>query len=282
MAPRFRTLSYLLPHGFRDLAYVEWGPEAGRPVVCAHGLTRNARDFDVLAEALAVRGRRVVAVDFPGRGRSAWLPDPSLYAFPTYLAALAALIARLDSPQLDWVGTSMGGLAGMMLAAQSGTPVVRLVVNDVGPFIPKAALARIAGYVGETGRFASLEEVEAHVRRVAAPFGSLTDAQWRHMAEHGAVRDGDGWRLHYDPAIATAFAATPPADVDLWGVWERVVAPTLVIRGADSDLLLEDTAVRMTARADGRVRLAVFAGCGHAPALMAADQIATVADFLAA
>lgn len=282
MTPRLRTLSYLVPQGFLDLAYVEWGPPEGRPVVCAHGLTRNARDFDVLAQALAGRGRRVVAVDFPGRGRSARLPDPALYAFPTYLAALGALIARLDSDAVDWVGTSMGGLAGMMLAAQPGTPVARLVVNDVGPFIPKAGLERIAGYVGGTGRFTSLDEVEAHFRRVAAPFGALTDAQWRHMAEHGAVRDGDGWRLHYDPAIAAAFAATPPADVDLWGVWERVAAPTLVIRGADSDLLLEDTAQRMAARADDRVRLAVFAGCGHAPALMAADQVQTVADFLAA
>lgn len=282
MSPRLRTLPYLHPQGFLELGYVEWGPRDGRPVVCAHGLTRNARDFDVLAGTLAALGRRVVAVDFPGRGRSAWLPDPALYAYPTYLAALAALIARLDCADIDWVGTSMGGLAGMMLAAQPGTPVARLVVNDVGPFIPKAALERIAGYVGDTRRFASLDEVETYVRRVAAPFGDLTDAQWRHMAEHGAVRDGDGWRLHYDPAIAAPFVASPPADVDLWSVWERIAAPTLVIRGADSDLLLEETARRMTERADGRVRLAVFAGCGHAPALMAEEQVATIVDFLAA
>jgi pimeloyl-ACP methyl ester carboxylesterase len=282
MTPRLCRLPYLLPQGFHELAYVEWGGGEGRPVVCAHGLTRNARDFDALARALVARGRRVVAVDFPGRGRSAWLTDSALYAFPTYLAALAALIARLDRPEVDWVGTSMGGLAGMMLAAQPRTPVARLVVNDVGPFIPKAALERIAGYVGQTPRFASLDAVEAHLRRVAAPFGALSDAQWRHLAEHGAVRDGEGWRLHYDPAIATAFAATPPADVDLWSVWERIAAPTLVIRGAESDLLLEDTARRMAGRTDGRVDLVEFAGCGHAPALMAPEQVATIADFLSA
>jgi pimeloyl-ACP methyl ester carboxylesterase len=282
MAPRLCSLPYLLPQGFLRLSYAEWGDAVGRPVVCAHGLTRNARDFDALAEALVARGHRVVAVDFPGRGRSDWLPDPALYAFPTYLAALSALVARLGTDEVDWVGTSMGGLAGMMLAAQPGTPVARLVINDVGPFIPRAALERIAGYVGETPRFASLDEVEAHIRRVAAPFGALTDAQWRHMAEHGAVRDGDAWRLHYDPAIATAFAAVPAADVDLWAVWERIAAPTLVIRGAESDLLLAHTAQRMTARADGAVRLAVFEGCGHAPALMAPDQVASVCDFLAA
>lgn len=282
MTPRLHTLPFLLPQGFFDLAYVDWGPREGRPVVCAHGLTRNARDFDVLAQALAARGRRVVAVDFPGRGGSDWLPDPALYAYPTYLAALAALIARLDCETVDWVGTSMGGLAGMMLAAQPGTPIARLVVNDVGPFIPKAALERIGSYVGETRRFASRAEVEAYLRRVAAPFGALSDAQWRHMAEHGAVRDGEGWRLHYDPAIAAPFKTAPAADVDLWAVWERIAAPTLVIRGAESDLLLSDTAQRMTTRTQGSVRLAVFAGCGHAPALMAEDQIATVADFVAA
>jgi pimeloyl-ACP methyl ester carboxylesterase len=282
MTPRLRTLPFLLPQGFFDLAYAEWGPRDGPPILCAHGLTRNSRDFDALAQAFATRGRRVVAVDFPGRGRSAWLPDPAQYVYPTYLAALSALIARLDAPSVDWIGTSMGGLAGMMLAAQTGTPIARLVVNDVGPFIPKAALERIAGYVGETPRFASLQEVEQYLRRVAAPFGALSDAQWRHLAEHGATQDAQGWRLHYDPAIATPFLAAPAADVDLWPLWSRITCPTLVVRGADSDLLLAETAERMTARTDGGVRLVTFAGCGHAPALMDAAQISAVADFLGA
>ncbi len=281
MDPRLRTVSFLLPQGFFDLAYAEWGPPGGRPVVCAHGLTRNGRDFDLLAASLAAQGRRVVAVDFPGRGRSAWLPEAALYAFPVYLGALSALLARLDAAEIDWVGTSMGGIAGMMIAAQPGNPVGRLVLNDVGAFIPKAALARIAAYVGADPRFASLAEVEAHLRRVAAPFGPLTDAQWRHLAFHGAVATASGLRLHHDPAIATAFLATPPADVDLWPVWQRIDRNVLLIRGAQSDLLTEETAARMAQVGPAQVRRLDVPGCGHAPALMAPDQIAAVAAFLA-
>lgn len=281
MDPCLRTVPFLLPQGFFDLAYAEWGPPDGRPVVCAHGLTRNGRDFDALARSLAAQGRRVIAVDFPGRGRSAWLPEPALYAFPVYLGALAALLARLDAPAIDWVGTSMGGIAGMMIAVQPRNPIARLVLNDVGAFIPEAALARIAGYVGDDPRFASLAEVEAHLRRVAAPFGPLTDAQWRHLAIHGAVATPSGWRLHRDPGIATAFLAAPPADVDLWPIWERIDRDVLLIRGAQSDLLTEATAAQMVQRGAARVRRLDVAGCGHAPALMAEDQIAAVAAFLA-
>ena len=279
MDPRLRDVAYLTPQGFVSLAYLEWGAAAGRPVLCAHGLTRNARDFDMLARALAAAGRRVIAVDFPGRGRSAWLPHASDYAYPVYLSALAALMARLDASELDWVGTSMGGLAGMMLAAQPQTPIVRLIVNDVGPFVPKAALERIASYVGQRMRFASLAEVEAQLRVVAAPFGPLSDAQWRHLAVHSAVADAEGFRLHYDPAIGEAFRSSPPADVDLWPLWDRIACPTLVLRGAASDLLLPETAREMTLRGP-RARVVEIAGCGHAPALMATDQIATIAAFL--
>jgi pimeloyl-ACP methyl ester carboxylesterase len=282
MTPRLRSLPVLLGPGFVDLAYAEWGPADGRPVVCAHGLTRNARDFDALAATLAKRGRRVVAVDFPGRGASDWLPDPALYASATYLAAMAALIARLDAPEIDWVGTSMGALMGMLLAAQPRTPVARLVMNDVGPFIPKSALERIGSYVGQAPRFASLDEVEAYLRVVLAPFGKLDDAQWRHLAVHGAVQDGAGWRMRYDPAIGTAFRATPVADVDLWPVWERVACPVLVLRGAESDLLLARTMAEMKSRGGAKVSCIEFADCGHAPALMSPDQIETVAGFLAA
>lgn len=282
MEPELRTLPVLLPQGFVDLAYAQWGPRDGRVVVCAHGLTRNARDFDVLARALAGRGRRVVAVDFPGRGRSSWLAGPAQYGFPVYLGALAALVARIDAEAIDWVGTSMGGLAGMMLAAQPRSPLARLVVNDVGPFIPKASLQRIGSYVGEAPRFATLGAVEAHLRRVAAPFGLLTDAQWRHLATHSAVRDGEGWRLHHDPAIGEAFKATPPADIDLWPVWDAIAQPVLVLRGVDSDLLLRETAQEMARRGPRHVELVEFDGCGHAPALMAQDQIEAIARFLAA
>ncbi len=221
----------------------------------------------------------------PGRGRSAWLANPFEYGYPLYLAAASAVIARMDVERVALVGTSMGGLVGMMLAAQPGTPVARLAMNDVGPFIPKAALERIMTYIGLDPRFPSLGRLEAALRQVHAPFGRLTDAQWQHLAIHGAVPAAGGWRLHYDPAIAKPLQAQPPADIDLWPVWDRIACPTLVLRGAESDLLLPETAREMAARgvagAAGGVRVVEVAGCGHAPALMADDQVALLRDFLA-
>jgi len=286
MEPRLRSLPILTPHGFSTLGYVEWGSAgAARTVVCVHGLTRNARDFDVLAQALAAEGMRVVAADMPGRGRSAWLAHAGDYGYPVYLGAVAALIARLDVAEVDWIGTSMGGLIGMMLAAQPGAPVARLVMNDIGPFLPKAALGRIGTYVGADPAFADEAALEAYLRRVHAPFGPLTDAEWRHLARHSSRGAADGTvRLHYDPRIAEAFVATEPADIALWPVWEAVACPTLVLRGAASDLLLEETAVEMTTRgrAAARTTVRTIADCGHAPALMAADQVALIRDWLAA
>jgi len=265
--------------GFHRLAYRDGGG-SGPTVVCAHGLTRTGRDFDRLAEALAPRWR-VVCPDMPGRGASDWLADPADYAYPQYLADMTALAARLDSDGVTWIGTSMGGLIGMMLAAQPGTPIRRLVLNDVGPFIPKAALERIAGYVGRDPVFADLDGVEAHLRKVHAPFGPLCDADWRHMAEHGHRRDADGrLRLHYDPLIAHNLRAAALADVDLWAVWEQVRCPVLVLRGAESDLLLAETASRMARHGPG-ARVVEFAGIGHAPALMERTQIEVVAGWLA-
>lgn len=287
MTPRLEAFSILGPHGFSRLAYAEWGPaEAGRTLVCAHGLTRNGRDFDPLAEALAARGLRVVAPDMPGRGRSDWLAHADDYGYPLYLSAAAALIARLRIEAVDWVGTSMGGLIGMMLAAQPGTPIRRLIVNDVGPFIPKAALQRIGSYVGGDPRFADVGAVEAYLRRVHAPFGPLSDMQWRHLALHSAAPAEDGQlKLHYDPAIALPFTQAELQDVVLWPVWEQVACPTLIIRGAESDLLDAATAAEMARRgraaAAGQVHVVEIAGCGHAPALMDEAQIARVAEFLA-
>lgn len=285
--PRLRSMPVLSPSGFVRLAWAEWGPEsAARTVVCAHGLTRNARDFDDLARDLAGAGWRVASVDVPGRGRSEWLRRPEDYAYPFYAAALAALIGRLGVDRVDWVGTSMGGLIGMMLAAQPNTPIRRLVLNDIGAFIPKASLERIAQYVGRDPRFEDFAAVEAHLRKVNAPFGPLTDEQWRHLATHTAARAEDGrWRLGYDPAIGKAFANAPIDDVALWPVWEAVACPVMVLRGAESDLLLHPTAEEMTRRGAaataGKVELREIAGVGHAPALMALDQIALVRDFLA-
>ena len=275
--PRRASLRWLSPLGYLGLAWWEWGPAEGAPVVCVHGLTRNGRDFDVLAAALAARGRRVICPDLPGRGGSDRLANPALYQPPTYIQALAHLLARLDGP-VDWVGTSLGGICGMGVAATPGNAVRRLVLNDIGSFIPKAALARIRDYVGTEGSFADLAAVERHLRLVHASFGALTDAQWAEMARHSAVPGPDGWRLHYDPAIAVPIRAAEPADADLAVFWNAVQVPTLVLRGAESDLLLAETAARMATKPG--VRVETIAGCGHAPALMDPAQVRLVVDFL--
>jgi pimeloyl-ACP methyl ester carboxylesterase len=279
MTPRHHRLRYLLGGGFWHLAWTEWGPEEGAPVICAHGLTRNGRDFDVLAQALAAGGRRVLCPDLPGRGASDWLADPMLYTPPSYVVALAHLIARLDGP-VDWVGTSLGGICGMMVAAGANTPLRRLVLNDIGSRVPAAAAARIAAYIQMQPVFADLAALEAHLRKVHAPFGPLTDAQWRHLAEHGARRLPDGsMALHYDPGMSVPFQESATGAVDLSVVWSMVRLPTLVIRGAESDILDEETASDMAARPG--VRVTTLPGIGHAPALMEPEQIDLVWRFLA-
>jgi len=273
-----RSLLGLGPHGFHRIAYVEWGVASHRTVICAHGLTRNGRDFDRLAAALA-DARRVVCPDMVGRGRSAWLADGAGYGYPQYCADSNALIARLGVESVDWVGTSMGGLIGLMLAAMPGAPIRRLVLNDIGPFIPQAALVRMAGYVGKDPAFADRAALEAYLRQVHAQFGPLDDADWQHLAEHSYRRgEGGELRLAYDPAIGRPFAG-PLENVDLWPLWDKVTCPVLLLRGAQSDLLLRETAETMTRRGP-RARLVEFAEAGHAPSLMAAHQIAVVRDWL--
>lgn len=279
--PREHQLACLGPRGFHRLRYLEWGDGANpRVVLCVHGLTRNAHDFDALAARLSGR-YRVLAVDVAGRGGSDWLTDKADYGYPRYLADMATLIARTGATHVDWIGTSMGGLIGMLLAALPGSPLRRLVINDVGPFIPKAALERIAAYVGQNPTFDSLAALEDHLRKVHAPFGPLTDAQWRMMAAQGARRLDDGrFALGYDPGIAEPFR-NGVSDVDLWGVWAGILTPVLILRGAASDVLPADTAARMVATAPAGARLIEFAGIGHAPALLTDDQIAPIEAFLA-
>ncbi|MFP4126872.1 MAG: alpha/beta fold hydrolase [Alphaproteobacteria bacterium] len=262
------------------LAYREWGPaDAARTVVAVHGLTRNAADFAGLATALAGRGARVLAVDVVGRGDSSWLADPSGYAVPTYAGHLARWLERLELDRVDWVGTSMGGLIGMALAASERPPLARLVLNDVGPFVPKAALAEIGAYLAKTLRFASLAEVEAHLRTIHAGFGPLTDAQWRRLARTSVVPDGDGWRLNYDPAIRVPYADLAAADIDLWELYDRITVPTLVLNGTASPLLDRATCEAMRRRGP-RADIHHVEGVGHAPALLADDQIDAVATWL--
>jgi pimeloyl-ACP methyl ester carboxylesterase len=272
----FRSLS---PHGFHRVVCYDWGARDNTDVVvCVHGIGRNGRDFDVLGEALAPT-HRVLAPDMPGRGASEWLRDPMDYVTPTYLTTLTALISASGADEVAWVGTSMGALLGIMSAALPGTPVRRLVVNDAGPVVEPAALARIGQYFGMDPTFATYHEFAAYVRTVSAPFGPLTDAQWEHMTRTNARQRPDGrWGVAYDPGIALPFRAQPAAP-DLWPLWDAIACPTLVLRGAQSDLLSSATARAMSVRGP-RPRVVEFAGVGHAPALLARDQVDTVVEFL--
>jgi pimeloyl-ACP methyl ester carboxylesterase len=276
-----RNFSALGPHGFHRIHYYEWGhADNPRVLVCVHGLTRSGRDFDALAKAMA-REYRVICPDIVGRGKSGWLTHKEDYGYPLYCADMAALIARSGAETVDWVGTSMGGIIGMLIAAHAGNPVRRLVVNDVGPFIPKTALERLKNYVGKDPLFDSLEEAENYVRLVAAPFGPHSDEQWRHLTETTvSTRENGKWGLVYDPSLAHAFSG-PMTDVDLWHFWDQIRCPTLLTRGTSSDLLLEQTAHEMTRRGP-KAKLVEFDGIGHAPTLMAADQIQVVRKFLLA
>jgi pimeloyl-ACP methyl ester carboxylesterase len=277
---RDRHFHSLSPHGFHRVVYRQWGdPGNPRVVVCVHGLTRNSRDFDTLAAAIAERFR-VLCPDMPGRGDSEWLADPKDYAFPTYLTTLTALLAHADVERCAWVGTSMGGLLGIALAAQRNTPIHRLVVNDVGPVIEPSALARIASYVGADPRFDSFAALEAHIRAVSAPFGALSDAQWTTLARTTARQQADGsWRLKYDPGIAVPFRIQAAQAGDVWPLWDAISCPTLVLRGAESDLLAPATAAAMKTRGP-KPRVIEFPGVGHAPMLLDPAQIAPVVEFL--
>jgi len=281
LEPRRRSFRSSSAHGFHEVVYREWGhPESARVVVCVHGLTRNGRDFDTLAATLADRFR-ILCPDMPGRGESEWLADANDYVFPTYLTALTAFLAHAHAERVAWVGTSMGGLLGMIVAAQRGSPVTRLVINDIGPVIEPAALVRIAGYVGLDPRFDTFAALEAHIREVSASFGPLTDEQWKHLAETTSRRTADGgWRLKYDPGIAVPFRATQSGG-DLWPIWDAIRCPTLLLRGAESDLLSRSTAEAMRSRGPAP-EIVEFAGVGHAPMLLSADQIRPVTAFLEA
>ena len=280
--PTERHFLGLSPAGFHRNAYWEWASsKTDAPTLLAvHGLTRNGRDFDWIARDLAT-DFRVVCPDVVGRGHSAWLPQGALYSYPQYLADCGALIARLGVETVDWLGTSMGGLIGMMLAATPGSPIRRLILNDVAPFVPKAALERIGAYVGQLPRFATTAELELYIRKIYGSFGQLTDENWAHLARHAtrALPDG-GVTLAYDPAIAEAFHAGPITDLDIWPLWEKIACPVLILRGRQSDLVSAETAAEMVRRKPSAT-LVTFDDCGHAPALMADEQIAAVRHWLA-
>ena len=254
-----------------EIHVTEWGPTNGPVLVMWHGLARTGRDFDSLARHFR-SAYRIVCPDTIGRGLSSWSRQPDAdYVIPRYGELAERLLDRLGIGDCHWIGTSMGGLIGMTVAAgAAGGRIGRLVVNDIGPRINPAALARIRSYVTQLPAFATLRELEALLRQVYRPFGRLSDAEWRAMAETSARRRDDGqWTLHYDPAVMRVFAAQPD-DGHLWAEWDRISCPTLVLRGV---------AEEMTRRGP-RALLVTVPGCGHAPALNVSDQIAVIEAFL--
>lgn len=290
------ALNYVLcpdADGGHRMAYWQWGnPQGTHVMVCVHGLSRQGRDFDVLARALCLKAGnaiRVVCPDVAGRGKSDWLKDPMAYQIPNYAADMLILLAQLKPVTLDWVGTSMGGLIGMVLCAQPGLtpPVRRLVLNDVGPALQWQALQRIGEYLGRSDRFASVQQAADALRVVSASFGPHTDAQWLELSRHMVRPVGDatdGVTLHYDPAIAVAFRAmtresVAQSDALLWHLYDNIRAETLLMRGAQSDLLTRETALAMAQRGP-KARLVEFAGVGHAPTCIPDDQVRTVTSFL--
>ncbi|OYT94128.1 MAG: alpha/beta hydrolase [Burkholderiales bacterium PBB3] len=298
--------------GSHRMAYWEWGDvAAGHVIVCAHGLSRQGRDFDVLAQALVEKAGgkvRVVCPDVVGRGQSDWLKDPALYQVPTYAADMLAMLAQLKPTTLDWLGTSMGGLIGIGVcnalaaaaaqraaaatdsgAAQSAPAVVvrKLVLNDVGPVIQWESIVRIGTYLGRNMAFDSLQAAADAMWAISTSFGPHTPAQWLELSSHMVKPRSDGQpgvRLHYDPDIAVGVRAVTAegaaqGEAMLWYLYDAISAPTLLLRGADSDLLAPATALQMTQRGP-KAQLVEFAGVGHAPTLIAADQVDAVASFL--
>lgn len=309
---RHQAFFSLGQEGFHRVAYTDWGDRACRHVViCAHGLSRNSRDFDRLAARLA-SDCRVVCMDVVGRGDSDWLADKSGYSFQTYLNDAAALIARVTTPidrahsgqqtarllapppvtGVDWIGTSMGGLIGMLLAAKPGTPIRRLVLNDVGAFVPWSALIRLKGHVGARTRFATLDDAEEHLRHACVSFGPADDAWWAHLREHGTESlPGGGFRLRHDPDIGRGLPVQRDPElpigpdfmrgIDLWSIWREIRCPVLIVRGEHSDVLPRDVADEMQSLHPA-TRLLELPDVGHAPWLAAPDQIDAVHKFLLA
>jgi pimeloyl-ACP methyl ester carboxylesterase len=283
-SPRLRDVKCLSPAGFHRMAYAEWGdPGNPRVLLCLHGLTRVGRDFDRLARAMAPH-YRVVCPDVVGRGRSDWLRDPNYYVVPQYVSDVVALIARLDVETVDWVGTSMGGLMGIALAGQAEAPVRRLVINDVGPRLDAAAISRIGAYLGAPVSFATVDEAIDYVAVVAAPFGVKKREDWRELVEPALRRDGERWRLHYDPSIGVPFKSVTPegaaaAEAAMWRLYDGIRCPTLLVRGEHSDLLTRATLDEMKGRGP-QPATAEIPGVGHAPTFMFEHEIAIVRDFL--
>lgn len=264
------------------MAYTEWGDSDNPKVlICVHGLTRTGRDFDALASALS-RYYRVICPDIVGRGQSDWLKKAEDYIYPTYIADILILLEHLKIGKVDWIGTSLGGLIGMFIAAKSLPPIQSLILNDVGAFIPKEALKRIAKYVlfGQR-QFANFSQVQTYVKENYSGFGHLTTSQWQEIAKHSVKPQATGgYILHYDPQIAYLLRSFPDLeDIDLWEVWQKINCPTLLIHGEKSDLLLPLTIAKMQSLKPD-LEVIEIAETGHAPSLMTPQQIRIVENWL--
>jgi pimeloyl-ACP methyl ester carboxylesterase len=271
--------------GFHRIAYTDWGPaDAENTVICVHGLTRQGRDFDYLARRLADAGMRVVCPDLVGRGRSGALSTAAEYVFPQYCSDMGALIASLHAKRLHWVGTSLGGLIGMVLAASDDTPIEKLVINDIGPDVPFSATVRVSTRLAlEPSSFATLEDAEAYTRKTYAACGPMSDADWRHMTIHSVRLDleRDRYVLLLDPSVRTAFNLFWYYRMSLWRYWRAIRAPLLLVHGDQSDFMPAGLVDDMR-RSQPQMLAYRVAGAGHMPSLMQPDQIEAVATFLAA
>lgn len=282
--PRLNHVQCLDSQGLHRMAYWEWGdPANAKVLVCVHGLSRQGRDFDTLAQAMSAE-YRVVCPDVVGRGQSDWLADPSGYQIPAYAADMVTLLARLNADTVHWVGTSMGGLIGLVVASLKHSPVSRLVLNDVGPVVELDALARIGSYLGMPARWKSLEEAADALWAISQGFGPHTREQWLALTRPMIKVDGEGFVPHYDPHIAVPFRSLTPelvkaGEAQVWAMYDSLRCRVLLLRGADSDLLSPATARAMTERGP-RAELREFAGVGHAPMLHSADQVSAVREFL--
>jgi pimeloyl-ACP methyl ester carboxylesterase len=264
----------------RHIAYTEWGdPNNENIVICVHGLARNSRDFDYIAASLA-KNYRVICPDVVGRGQSRWLTDKSLYNYNTYVEDMVALVDYLGGKPVNWIGTSMGGLIAIFML-QKYQYIKKLVLNDIGPFIPKEALQRIAKYVSVNPSFDNLEECKAHLKKILVPFGIQEEEHWDHLTKYGFREENGKYYLHYDPAIgAAAFqdGSESIVDFDAWSLWPNITCPVLVLRGEKSDILNQETYEKML-QTHHDIKGVEIPNVGHTPALLTKDQIAIVTSW---
>lgn len=287
--PQIRMVQCLSPSGLHRMAYKEWGDvDNPKVLVCVHGVTRVSDDFDSMARTLC-QSYRVICPDVVGRGRSEKLRNAQHYQISQYVSDLVTLLARITAhpavTTVDWFGTSMGGLIGIGIAALPDNPIGKLILNDVGPVLNMDALSRIGDYIGQAVRFQTFDEAARYIREISAPFGPHSDDEWRKLASDVLLQDQDGlWIRHYDPGLAAVFKSATPesmkaAEVLMWAAYDAISCPTLLVRGAESDLLSHQTAQAMMQRGP-KARLVELPGVGHAPTFVHTDQIKIAQDFL--